>query len=841
MQEFFLSKAISAAETYRKAGHPIFVARRGDGFGERLRAMLNAMVASRLFPGTFRFSWPAARNYMDGGSGWYSIRPVEETFAPEFVETWHIEADELIGLDAVPVATLSKPLGAAYIVEQSVLDRQAPGTFGNWRNEMPGCFRDIAFAPDLEQARRAAAAVPGDFSETVALHLRAGDLVYGRFRKTGQFVGKACPWPIAHAICTDLAARGKSVLLFGQDEDLIDWLCHRHGAHSAAALSSACDFDAAQQALFEICLMARCETIVCGSSGFAVVAAWIGARQTINPYNFFDDAMTRSILEEATSTEPPDPRVSALQHAFACNAAITLRGDEALGDATGRAILDRALQADPENDFFRILRGVADIRAADGAAFETRLQARLVQGTKAVQSVSAVLRSIDSRGVPAIVFGLADLEAAARRGGALAAWCAAWLHAACKDAPRAAEFTALWDSGAVATGLDLPRPPTALGANLTFYGLPLSSDASAPDPEHLARFIECLKVSPSPAALTAIGPGRDGTYLLPDDLDGVVACFSPGVNNFKHFEDILAERHGIASHMCDASSDAGLLRTPLIPGLQTFERLWLDTTGADDAVSLDAWVARHRPEPDDLILQMDIEGAEWRNLLTVSDATLARFRILILELHGLGRIDRPGVLTEVVLPVLNRISAQFSCVHVHPNNVSPAVDIPGLDTPVPPLLEVTFLRRDRFDGRTLYPVELPHPLDIRFNVSSKPPLFASDAFRGRPPSEAERARMDQAETDWAQWKELGDLKERNARLEANLERTRADRAAAEATAAARKKRIRNLEKKVSQLEAQSRQAQARFSSLQESTSWRLTRPLRWLGRSLRGQTGKSRS
>ena len=51
---------------------------------------------------------------------------------------------------------------------------------------------------------------------------------------------------------------------------------------------------------------------------------------------------------------------------------------------------------------------------------------------------------------------------------------------------------------------------------------------------------------------------------------------APGVNNFKNFEDNLTKEHGIKCHMCDFSSNQENFRTPLIEGMQTFKKKWLD-------------------------------------------------------------------------------------------------------------------------------------------------------------------------------------------------------------------------------------------------------------------------
>ena len=277
---------------------------------------------------------------------------------------------------------------------------------------------------------------------------------------------------------------------------------------------------------------------------------------------------------------------------------------------------------------------------------------------------------------------------------------------------------------------------------MEFFGIEVPASSMKSDAADMRRFLDALCPKPSPAPLLRIGPRRDGSYLVPDDLLGVTACFSPGVNNFKSFEDELAERFDIAAHLCDASSDVELFHTPLIDGVQTFEKLWLDVPDSENAVSLDTWVARHRPDAaEDLMLQMDIEGAEFRNILATSEETLKRFRIVVLELHSIERMDHQGVLQHVLLPFVEKLGRHFTCVHAHPNNVTGPVRFADLGTAVPSLIEVTLLRNDRFNGRALHPPQLPHALDIKYNVRNRPPLFLDDYFRGRPPSLAEKIRM----------------------------------------------------------------------------------------------------
>jgi len=102
-------------------------------------------------------------------------------------------------------------------------------------------------------------------------------------------------------------------------------------------------------------------------------------------------------------------------------------------------------------------------------------------------------------------------------------------------------------------------------------------------------------------------------------------------------------------------------------------------------------------------------------LLAASDATLGRFRVMVLELHDVQRAwERGGLM--LMRAALRRLEAGFVVAHVHPNNRGGSVRRRGLD--VPPLLEVTWLRRDRVRGVGGW-AGLPHALD-RANVPGRP-------------------------------------------------------------------------------------------------------------------------
>lgn len=267
-----------------------------------------------------------------------------------------------------------------------------------------------------------------------------------------------------------------------------------------------------------------------------------------------------------------------------------------------------------------------------------------------------------------------------------------------------------------------------MATTVDFYGVGLheiTPSGLAPTTE-LRDVFHILKPKPSKTRFLRIGGHGDGAYLLPDDLDGVVACFSPGVNRIKYFEDHLADRYAIPSHMCDFTCEEKDFTTPLRPSLQTFAKKWLDVEPGEDNVSLEEWILSHEPSGD-LLLQMDIEGAEYRNVLGTPDDILARFRIIVLEVHGLKRMLDIGVLRQAIAPFFNKLAKNFTTVHAHPNNCCGDFAVPGSDIRIPNVLELTLTRNDRFIPGA-GPAALPHPLDVSRNVPSKPPLVLSDAW-----------------------------------------------------------------------------------------------------------------
>jgi len=213
--------------------------------------------------------------------------------------------------------------------------------------------------------------------------------------------------------------------------------------------------------------------------------------------------------------------------------------------------------------------------------------------------------------------------------------------------------------------------------------------------------------------LIRVGGGADGGYLLPNILNDVIYCFSPGVEYTSDFEVELSEKYNIKSFMADAS----VLQPPVSSSDFEFIPKFLGAKTGDDYITLSDWIDKSGVGLNsNKILQMDIEGGEYDVLVYEDSETLASFSILVIEFHNLKKLfDRDFL--KMVSGIFQKLFKNFSICHVHPNNHSRLVSLYGVD--VPEVIEVTFVRNDQLHKcRSHQAVCLPHNLDSKNSVDS---------------------------------------------------------------------------------------------------------------------------
>jgi hypothetical protein len=221
--------------------------------------------------------------------------------------------------------------------------------------------------------------------------------------------------------------------------------------------------------------------------------------------------------------------------------------------------------------------------------------------------------------------------------------------------------------------------------------------------ERITSLLERLHPIRCSTPLIRFGPAGDGGYLIPDDLVNIEACFSPGVNNVAGFE-LDCARAGMKVFMADASVETPPERHPSF----VFTKKFVGATSGADFMTFEEWIEQSGiSRESDLMLQMDIEGHEYETFISMPPALLERFRIIVVEFHCLDYLFSEP-LFRLYSCAFEKILRTHSCVHIHPNNVCPALRI--RDFQLPQMAEFTFLRKDRISDST-FETRFPNPLD----------------------------------------------------------------------------------------------------------------------------------
>lgn len=326
------------------------VANRTDGLGVRLMALLNAIALSKILNIPFKFTWDDNKS----NNEFHTVSEVSEIFGTDFVEEHYI--DSVKAMNKVSLTELVEKGGEGNFYEcpqslsgdiranQDILKKMKSVDFGSIFSDI-NFSKKITFAIDL-----ALNAVIPDSS--TALHLRAGDVVYGGFRRSGYYVNKVIPYPIA----VDLINANNNVVVFAQDESIINSL----GSEVAAIFSKelvASVLSPLQRAFFDIVLMSRCGAIYAGRSGFSIVSSMISNIRIKEPVAVYSDEKTIEIIGKWLN-EKNYEHVSKQQVAFSIISLVTAQ--RKLGwVADTLKLTEHGLLLDADNMYFVLLKLVA--------------------------------------------------------------------------------------------------------------------------------------------------------------------------------------------------------------------------------------------------------------------------------------------------------------------------------------------------------------------------------------------------------------------------------------------------------------------------------------------------
>lgn len=203
--------------------------------------------------------------------------------------------------------------------------------------------------------------------------------------------------------------------------------------------------------------------------------------------------------------------------------------------------------------------------------------------------------------------------------------------------------------------------------------------------------------------LVRVGCDNDGGYIMLDDFPGGIA-YSFGICDDVSWDKDMASR-GYDVFMYDHTIDG-------LPEENT--RFHWSKLGISDGVTdderlktLEELISRNGRENErDMILKMDVEGAEWGFLESVKPETLSQFSQITLELHGMVN----PAYSERILNALRKINMTHQLIHLHANNNSTYITAGGKS--FCSFIEASYVLRKKYNFSGDYDVNLPLKIDM---------------------------------------------------------------------------------------------------------------------------------
>jgi len=202
-----------------------------------------------------------------------------------------------------------------------------------------------------------------------------------------------------------------------------------------------------------------------------------------------------------------------------------------------------------------------------------------------------------------------------------------------------------------------------------------------------------------------IGNMNDGGYIMLDDFNAKMHAYSFGISNDVSWDKEMAERYGISVYMYDHT----ISRLPEYN--EKFHYYKAGISGKDDYINNVYSMKTLLKNNDDitnknLVLKMDVEGAEYGFLEITPSAIIDNFRQIVLELHNITRLENK----DNVKKGLKKLNETHQAVWVHGNNFNYA----EFDNNIimPNTIEVLYLNKNYYgftESEVYFPWELDNP------------------------------------------------------------------------------------------------------------------------------------
>jgi hypothetical protein len=186
-----------------------------------------------------------------------------------------------------------------------------------------------------------------------------------------------------------------------------------------------------------------------------------------------------------------------------------------------------------------------------------------------------------------------------------------------------------------------------------------------------------------------LGGSSDGSYVtiepeLKNNNDGIAYSF--GISTSDPWSMEMAER-GYNVFQYDGTIENSPDNHPMIHFFKFMITGSPDTK--PDEKNLKQILNDHGHHEKNIMLNIDIEGAEWDFFDSITKEEMLQFEQIIVEFHGFSLNDND----QEKMSILKKINETHQCIHLHGNNCAPVIILKDLNL-LPTVMEASYIRKD---------------------------------------------------------------------------------------------------------------------------------------------------
>ena len=201
-----------------------------------------------------------------------------------------------------------------------------------------------------------------------------------------------------------------------------------------------------------------------------------------------------------------------------------------------------------------------------------------------------------------------------------------------------------------------------------------------------------------------LGTNGDGGYVLLDDFSDIKIAYSLGISNIIDFDKSLADK-GIDVFMYDHTINKLPYNNEKFHWFK--KGLCANNTRETNLITLKEMVEQNgHLNESNMILKMDVEGAEWDALNELSEEFLSKFKYILGEFHWFKKNSKINGKLESIINVLKKLHKTHQVFHKHCHSTGEAFVLGEYN--FCDCIELSFINRKGYkfeNDYSIYPID----------------------------------------------------------------------------------------------------------------------------------------